>query len=106
MNLTLTVLIVIAALALIALVLFQDSKGGGLAAGFASGNQVLGAPKTAEFLEKATWTLAGFIVVLSIFSVGFAVGQSEKQAEEEPEVIEQTVDEAPSQASETPAETK
>jgi preprotein translocase subunit SecG len=66
----LTILIVIAAVLLILLVLVQNSKGGGLAAGFSSGNQVMGAPKTADFLEKASWTLAIIIVVLSICAVG------------------------------------
>ena len=42
----LTILIFIAAILLILLVLVQNSKGGGLAAGFSSGNQVMGAPLT------------------------------------------------------------
>ena len=57
MYIFITILIVIAAILLTLLVLVQNSKGGGLAAGFASGNQVMGAPKTADFLEKATWTI-------------------------------------------------
>ena len=72
----LTILIVIAAVLLTLLVLVQNSKGGGLAAGFSSGNQVMGAPKTADFLEKATWTLIIAIVVLAIAAVGFNAGQS------------------------------
>ena len=71
MYVLLTILIVIAAVLLILLVLVQNSKGGGLAAGFSSGNQVMGAPKTADFLEKASWTLAGIIIALSIIAVGF-----------------------------------
>lgn len=70
MYILFTVLIVIAAILLILLVLVQNSKGGGLAAGFASGNQVMGAPRTADFLEKASWILAGVIVALSILAVG------------------------------------
>ena len=71
MYVLLTILIVIAAVLLVLLVLVQNSKGGGLAAGFSSGNQVMGAPKTADFLEKASWTLAAIIIVLSIIAVGF-----------------------------------
>ena len=71
MYVLLTILIVIAAVLLVLLVLVQNSKGGGLAAGFSSGNQVMGAPKTADFLEKASWTLAGIIIALSILAVGF-----------------------------------
>ncbi len=63
---TLTVIIVLLAILLVAIVLMQKSKGGGLAAGFQSSNQIMGAPKTADFLEKATWTLMGVIAVLCI----------------------------------------
>ena len=59
MYVFITVLILIAAVCLILIVLVQNSKGGGLASSFASSNQIMGAPKTADFLEKATWTLAG-----------------------------------------------
>ena len=75
MYVLLTILIVIAAVLLVLLVLVQNSKGGGLAAGFSSGNQVMGAPKTADFLEKASWTLAGIIIALSILAVGVSKGQ-------------------------------
>ena len=82
MYIFLTILIVIAAVLLTLLVLVQNSKGGGLAAGFASGNQVMGAPKTADFLEKATWTLIALIVVFSIAAVGFSRGQEEAAADQ------------------------
>ncbi|MBQ2290744.1 MAG: preprotein translocase subunit SecG [Paludibacteraceae bacterium] len=74
----LTILIVIAAILLVLLVLVQNSKGGGLAAGLSSGNQVMGAPKTADFLEKASWTLMAIIIVLSIVSAGFNSSSSEE----------------------------
>ncbi|MBQ7192000.1 MAG: preprotein translocase subunit SecG [Paludibacteraceae bacterium] len=76
MYLFLTILIVFLAILLILLVLVQNSKGGGLASGFASGNQVMGAPRTADFLEKASWTLTACIIVLSILAVGFSKGNS------------------------------
>ena len=66
MYLLLSILAVIAAVILIFIVVIQNSKGGGLAAGFSSSNQVMGVRKTTDFLEKATWSLAGTIVVLSI----------------------------------------
>ena len=69
MYIFLTILIVIAAILLTLLVLAQNSKGGGLASSFASANQVMGAPKTANFLEKASWTLIAVIVVLSVVAV-------------------------------------
>jgi preprotein translocase subunit SecG len=50
-------------------VLIQNPKGGGLSQTFGgAGTQIMGARKTADFLEKATWTLAVALCVLSIFS--------------------------------------
>ena len=94
MYIFITILIVIAAVLLTLLVLVQNSKGGGLAAGFASGNQVMGAPRTADFLEKATWTLIALIVVFSIAAVGFNAGQ-QTVAEDQSAIV---VDEAPAAA--------
>lgn len=65
------ILVVISAILLTLLVLVQNSKGGGLAAGFASTNQVMGVRKTTDFLEKATWTLVIALVVFSVAAVGF-----------------------------------
>jgi len=48
------------------IVLVQNSKGGGLASNFSSSNQYMGVRKTTDFLEKATWTLAGALLVLCI----------------------------------------
>ncbi len=102
MYIFLTILIVIAAVLLTLLVLVQNSKGGGLAAGFASGNQVMGAPKTADFLEKATWTLVALIVVLSIAAVGFSKG---RQASTQQHSAIQVEEAAPAQpAAEFPVE--
>ena len=82
MYIFITILIVIAAVLLTLLVLVQNSKGGGLAAGFASGNQVMGAPRTADFLEKATWTLIALIVFFSIAAVGFSAGRNANSDEQ------------------------
>lgn len=68
----LVIFIVIAALLMIGIVLIQESKGGGLAAGFSSANSVAGVRQTTNFIEKATWSLAGFMVVVSIACAYFA----------------------------------
>ena len=60
------VLIVIVAVLMCLIVLIQNSKGGGLASSFASSNQIMGVRKTTDFIEKLTWGLAGFMVVVSI----------------------------------------
>lgn len=64
----LTVLIIIAALLLVAVVLLQNGKGEGLASNFVAGNQTFGVRQTADLLEKVTWGLVAFILVLSIFA--------------------------------------
>lgn len=66
MYIFLCILIVIACLLLIGAVLIQKSKGGGLASDYSQGNQYLGYRKTTDFIEKATWSLAIFICVVSI----------------------------------------
>ena len=62
----LIILIVIAAVLMIGIVLIQESKGGGLASNFSSYNQIGGVRKTTDFIEKATWSLAAFMVVISV----------------------------------------
>jgi len=66
MYLFLVILMVVASLLMCFIVLIQNSKGGGLASGFSSSNQIMGVRKTTDFLEKGTWFLAGFMVVMSI----------------------------------------
>ncbi len=63
------ILTVLVSLLLIVVVLVQKSKGGGLSSSFAGSNQIMGVRRTNDFIEKATWTLAGIIGVLSIISV-------------------------------------
>lgn len=62
------VLTVIVAVLLIGIVLIQKSKGGGLSSQFGGAGAVMGVRQTNSFLEKATWTLAGLIVLLSVIS--------------------------------------
>lgn len=71
MGTVLTILSILASIVLVLVVLIQKSKGGGLSSNFSSSNQIMGAPKTADFLEKATWYLAGAIIVLSMLSTKF-----------------------------------
>lgn len=63
------VLTVLVSLLLIVVVLVQKSKGGGLSSSFAGSNQIMGVRRTNDFIEKATWTLAAIIGLLSILSV-------------------------------------
>ncbi len=66
-----TVLLFIVCVLLVLIVLVQNSKGGGLASNFQSSNQIMGVRKTTDFLEKATWVLAGALLILSIGGTAF-----------------------------------
>ena len=66
MYTAISILIIIVSILLTIVVLVQNSKGGGLAANFASGNQTFGVRQTADFLEKATWTLAAVLIGLVV----------------------------------------
>lgn len=64
-------LLCLACLLLILAVLIQNSKGGGLSsaiAGVSNAQQLLGAVRSADLIEKITWYLAGFIVIAIILS--------------------------------------
>lgn len=80
MYTTTVILIILASVLMCLIVLIQESKGGGLAADYASANQSLGVHKTTNFIEKATWTLAGIMVFLSIISVAFLPSSTADQS--------------------------
>jgi preprotein translocase subunit SecG len=60
------IFLVIICVLLVMIVLVQNSKGGGLASNFSASNQYMGVRKTTDFLEKATWTLAAGLLLLSL----------------------------------------
>ncbi|MCR5658031.1 MAG: preprotein translocase subunit SecG [Bacteroidales bacterium] len=62
------ILILIVSVLLGLIVLVQNSKGGGLVSNFGGANQMMGVRQTTDFLEKATWTMAGVLVVLCLIS--------------------------------------
>ena len=78
-----SVLILITCVLLTLVILVQNSKGGGLASNFSGSNQIMGVRKTADFLEKSTWTLAIVLLVFSLFSfVIIPKNQSTPEAQE------------------------
>lgn len=90
MYTAIAILIVIASILMTLVVLVQNSKGGGLAANFATGNTTFGVRQTADFLEKATWTLAIVILFLCLLGTTFiSTGRNKKTTELE-QRIEQT----------------
>lgn len=67
---TLAVLIAIVSVFLMAAVLIQNPKGGGIDATFGGqAQQLFGAARSTDFIEKATWVLAGLLVVLCVVAV-------------------------------------
>ena len=68
------ILIIITSVLLVLVVLVQNPKGGGLSSTFGGGssNQIMGAKKTTDFLEKTTWTLAIILISLTMLS-NFAI---------------------------------
>jgi preprotein translocase subunit SecG len=73
---TLTVLISLVCILLIGAVLIQNPKGGGVDATFGgnAANQMFGAAKSTDFIEKATWYLAIALFVLCVVTAVLAGG--------------------------------
>ncbi|MCK9218636.1 MAG: preprotein translocase subunit SecG [Bacteroidales bacterium] len=88
-----SILILIVCVLMVLVVLVQNSKGGGLASNFASSNQFMGVRKTADFLEKTTWTLAIVLLVLSLFSI-FVIPNNSGNAKSTQSEIQKQIDES------------
>ncbi len=86
MYATLIVIVTIVAVLLIVIVLLQSSKGGGLAGTFGGAGgmgTMFGTRRTADFLSKASWWLAGTLAVLTIvINLFFLPGQSTTEQRE------------------------
>ena len=66
MDILFSSIIILASILLIFVVYVQNPKGGGLSSDFGAAQQIGGVQKTNDFIEKATWTLAGVIMIFSI----------------------------------------
>ena len=66
MTTLLSIIIILARILLIIVVFVQNPKGGGLSSDFGAAHQLGGVKKTNDFIEKATFFLAGTIMVVSI----------------------------------------
>ena len=54
---------------LILIIMVQNPKGGGLSSSFGGDTQQIGGvKKTTDFLDKTTWILSSFILILILFS--------------------------------------
>lgn len=68
MQTILTIAIILVCVLLILVVLVQNSKGGGISSDFSAANQIMGARRGTDFIEKTTWTLAILLLVFSLLS--------------------------------------
>lgn len=70
----LTILIALVCVLLMAVILIQNPKGGGVDSTFGgqSANQMFGAARSVDFIEKLTWGLAATLFALCIFASFFA----------------------------------
>tara|TARA_B100000427_G_C15148797_1_gene437788 strand:- start:146 stop:493 length:348 start_codon:yes stop_codon:yes gene_type:complete len=72
MNTSFTIfigLIILVCFLLVLVVMVQNPKGGGLSSSFGGSSQQLGGvQKTSDFLDKSTWILAVFLLVLILLS--------------------------------------
>ena len=78
MGTFITAIILIIAFLLGAVILVQNPKGGGLAAGCTGGASMGGVQRTTDFLEKSTWYL---VVALFVACIGAGIynGNSERK---------------------------
>jgi preprotein translocase subunit SecG len=93
-----TILIALDCILLIGVVLIQNPKGGGIDStmGGASANQMFGAAKSADFVEKLTWYLAAILFVLCIAAAVMSTAGAGVPTGE-PEPTEQPAGEAPAE---------
>lgn len=64
---TFAVLIAIVSVLLIAVILIQNSKGGGIDPNFGGqAQQLFGAARSTDFVEKATWVLGAALLILCV----------------------------------------
>lgn len=71
MTTLISILLVLASIALVIVVIVQKSKGGGLAASFSGAHNIMGVRQSNNAIEKATWYLMTSIFVLCIAYTAF-----------------------------------
>ncbi len=63
------ILVVLISVLLVLVILMQDPKSGGISSQFGgAANQMIGAKKSTDILEKITWSFAGVILAFSLLS--------------------------------------
>ena len=112
MNTSFTIfvgLIILVCFLLVLVVMVQNPKGGGLSSSFGGSSQQLGGvQKTSDFLDKSTWILAIFLLVLILLS-NISLNQNSQGIESrlinENNIEESTMESIPEVLPEIPEET-
>jgi preprotein translocase subunit SecG len=112
MNTSFTIfigLIILVCFLLVLVVMVQNPKGGGLSSSFGGSSQQLGGvQKTSDFLDKSTWILAVFLLVLILLS-NISLNQNSQGIESrlinENNIEESTMESIPEVLPEIPEET-
>jgi preprotein translocase subunit SecG len=104
LYIAITVLIVVVCILLSLVVLVQNPKGGGLNQSFGgAAQQILGASRSTDIVEKATWTLTIILFVFSLSSAFFIDKKAgSKQSALPKSEVEQRINTAPFTPSELP----
>lgn len=85
------VLIIIAAVLLVIIIMAQNPKGGGLSGTFGGASSAtFGVQRTNDFMEKATWTLGGIIILLIFLSVALSAKPMTKKFDKTPAKTEKS----------------
>lgn len=98
MYILITILIILVCICLSAIVLIQNPKGGGVNASFSGASQQLfGASRSSDVVEKATWTLAVLMLVFCLATTFFidknAVSTATQKAAPEKTDVEKRLNE-------------
>jgi preprotein translocase subunit SecG len=101
MSALLSFLIILVCVLLILVVLVQNPKGGGLSSTLSSSNQFMGVKKTADFLEKSTWTLVVSLILLCLLYA--KVEKSSSKLEVPQSEIQEQIDEEAMPSKQAPA---
>jgi preprotein translocase subunit SecG len=83
------ILSIIVSIALIFVVLVQNPKGGGISSSFGAPGQLGGVKRASDFIEKATWTLAGTLGALALVAVILVENPNRPQQNETEQVDQQ-----------------
>lgn len=95
METLLAILIILASVLLVLVVMMQNPKGGGLSTDFGSPHQLGGVKRSNDFIEKATWTLAGGLAVMSLAVTLMTKAPSKDKADGNAAPTEQPAKQAP-----------